>query len=162
MTLLQWKMSSPLGDLYLVASENGLQSLYWEETTKIPMASSLQGKDTAVKILKQAETELSQYFHGQRKEFTVPLDLAGTEFQESVWRQLQKIPYGKTVSYTDIARRIKKEKAVRAVGTANGKNPICILVPCHRVIAAGGGLGGYSGGLDKKMMLLKLEQSPSA
>ncbi|WP_232468855.1 methylated-DNA--[protein]-cysteine S-methyltransferase [Bdellovibrio bacteriovorus] len=145
MNLLQWKMSSPLGDLYMVASEKGLQSLYWEKTTGIPLAPSLTGKDGAVKILKQTETELTEYFKGQRQDFDVPLDVVGTEFQESVWRQLKKIPYGKTVSYTDIARRIKKEKAVRAVGTANGKNPICIIVPCHRVIAAGGGLGGYSG-----------------
>ncbi|WP_374034583.1 methylated-DNA--[protein]-cysteine S-methyltransferase [Bdellovibrio bacteriovorus] len=157
MNQLQWKMNSPLGDLYMVASEKGLQSLHWEKTAGIPLASALAGKDGAVKILKQTETELTEYFKGQRQDFDVPLDVVGTEFQESVWRQLKKIPYGKTVSYTDIARRIKKEKAVRAVGTANGKNPICIIVPCHRVIAAGGGLGGYSGGLERKEALLRLE-----
>lgn len=157
MNLVQWKMTSPLGDLYLVASDIGLQSLYWDKTAKIPMVPSLAGSSTAVKILKQTQNELSQYFQGKRKEFTVPLDVVGTEFQESVWQQLQKIPYGKTVSYTDIARKIKKDKAVRAVGTANGKNPICIIVPCHRVIAASGGLGGYSGGLERKEALLRLE-----
>ncbi|WP_374027835.1 methylated-DNA--[protein]-cysteine S-methyltransferase [Bdellovibrio bacteriovorus] len=159
MNQLQWKMKSPLGDLYMVASEMGLQSLYWGKTAGIPLAPSLTGKDGALKILKQTEAELTEYFKGQRQDFDVPLDVAGTEFQESVWRQLKKIPYGKTVSYTDIARRIKSEKAVRAVGTANGKNPICIIIPCHRVIAAGGGLGGYSGGLDRKRKLLNLEQS---
>ena len=94
----------------MVASEMGLQSLYWEKTTGIPLAPSLTGKDGAVKILKQTETELTEYFKGQRQDFDVPLDVVGTEFQESVWKQLKKIPYGKTVSYTDIARRIKKKK----------------------------------------------------
>ncbi|AFX99956.1 methylated-DNA--[protein]-cysteine S-methyltransferase [Bdellovibrio bacteriovorus] len=159
MNQLQWKMNSPLGDLYLVASEKGLQSLYWKKTAGIPLASSLTGKDGAIKILKQTETELAEYFKGQRQDFDVPLDVTGTDFQESVWKQLKKIPYGKTVSYTDIARRIKKEKAVRAVGTANGKNPICIIVPCHRVIAASGSLGGYSGGLERKEALLRLEST---
>jgi methylated-DNA-[protein]-cysteine S-methyltransferase len=107
--------------------------------------------------LVQAEAELEEYFAGRRRKFDVPLDLVGTDFQKQVWHQLLKIPYGRTCSYADIAREIENPKAVRAVGAANGRNPICVIVPCHRVIAADGSLGGYTGGLDKKRQLLTLE-----
>jgi len=104
------------------------------------------------------ERQLLEYLEGTRKYFDLPLDIRGTEFQKVVWKELVKIPYGETISYKDMAVAIKKSKASRAVGTANGKNPLCIIIPCHRVIASDGSLGGYSGGLSIKMKLLKLEE----
>lgn len=157
MNLVHWKMSSPIGDLFLVASEKGLKSLFWKKTAGISLAKNLDLQKAPDKVLKQTHDELQKYFEGTLQKFTVPLDTEGTDFQKEVWAQLLKIPYGKTVSYTETARRIKKDKAVRAVGTANGKNPICIIIPCHRVIAADGGLGGYSGGLQRKEYLLRQE-----
>src|SRR5690606_34480864 len=111
------------------------------------------------RILDRAEAELVKFLDGRTKKFGVPLDIRGTDFQKSVWKQLAKIPYGETRSYKDIARALKDENASRAVGTANGKNPLCIILPCHRVIASNGTLGGYSGGLGIKKKLLRLELS---
>jgi O-6-methylguanine DNA methyltransferase len=108
-------------------------------------------------LLDRLQAELAEYFAGRRREFTVPLAVRGTPFQEKVWRALQRIPYGKTQSYLDIARRVGDTKASRPVGSANGRNRIAIVIPCHRVINAGGALGGYGGGLDRKRYLLKLE-----
>lgn len=146
----QIKIKTPVGALYLVASETGLQSMSWEKQA-VPMNKN--------RVLTRAEKELSEYFLGKRKTFSLPLEPQGTPFQLSVWRALSKIPYGKTISYKELAKNIKNEKAVRAVGTANGKNPFCIIVPCHRVIAANGTLGGYSGrgGVKTKQKLLDLE-----
>ena len=101
--------------------------------------------------------QLDEYLRGERKEFEIPLDIQGTDFQKKVWRELLRIPYGETRSYKDIARALKDEKASRAVGTANGQNPLCIIVPCHRVIASNGSLSGYLGGLGMKKKLLSLE-----
>lgn len=110
-------------------------------------------------ICKQAKTELTEYFNGDRTEFRVPLDFSiGTDFQKKVWRALQGIPYGKTISYGSLAKELGDIKAVRAVGTANGKNPILVIVPCHRVIGADGSLTGFSAGMDMKKGLLELEQ----
>ncbi len=155
MNLIQHTFNSPLGPLLIVTSDKGLREL---SVNKKSTAKATDDQSKAYKILKQTEQELTEYFAGQRKHFEVPLDTEGTQFQEKVWLQLTKIPYGKTCSYLDVARNIKNDKAVRAVGSANGKNPICIIVPCHRVIAADGSLGGYSGGLDIKRKLLALEQ----
>lgn len=155
-TRAQWKQSSPVGTLYLVASDQGLQTILWD-AQPVPMVDSLQGERPAIRILAQTVNELTQYFGGQRTQFDVPLDLVGTAFQKKVWGELRRIPYGRTVSYGDIARRLRQAKAFRAVGTANGRNPVCIIVPCHRVIAADGSLGGYSAGLHRKTQLLKLE-----
>jgi methylated-DNA-[protein]-cysteine S-methyltransferase len=163
MTLYQYVMESPVGPLYLVASEKGLVGLwvrkaYVKESEKI---SSLKSDAAAVRILARTEKQLKEYFQGERKIFDIPLDVSGTDFQKKVWNQLSKIPYGRTVSYKDISKRLNNEKATRAVGSANGKNPISIIVPCHRVIAADGGLGGYSGGLAMKVTLLELEKRHS-
>lgn len=155
----QWKLNSPIGSLYLVASERGLQELVFTKS-KAPLVKSLKSsKGPEVEFLMQAVSELEEYFKGKRTRFDIPLDVQGTTFQMKVWNQLSKIPYGKTVSYSDVAKRIKNERAVRAVGTANGRNPVSIIVPCHRVIAADGTLGGYGGGLHKKIKLLQLEGS---
>jgi len=108
-------------------------------------------------LLVEAKAELSAYFHRKLRRFRLPLDLRGTGFQKKVWEALLRIPYGTTASYAGVARSIGAPKAVRAVGNANGANPVAIIVPCHRVVAAGGGLGGYSGGLDVKRTLLALE-----
>ena len=109
-------------------------------------------------MLLKVKQQLEQYFAGQRQQFNLPLDFQGTDFQQQVWRALLTIPYGETRSYKDIALQIGNEKAVRAVGAANGRNPISIIAPCHRVIGSGGALVGFAGGLDKKQILLSLEQ----
>ena len=108
-------------------------------------------------VLAEAERQLDEYFHGKRRVFDLPLKLDGTEFQRAVWNALLEIPYGETRSYHDIAKRLNKPGAARAVGQANHRNPLWIIVPCHRVVQAGGGLGGYGGGLDVKRKLLELE-----
>lgn len=152
----QHLINSKIGPLFLVASEVGLQGIFWKKQSA-PLVKSLRGASPQIKILGQAVHELKEYFQGQRNNFSIPLDLHGTEFQKKVWNQLSKIPYGKTYSYKDVATQIKNPKAVRAVGTANGKNPVCIIIPCHRVIAQDGTLGGYAGGLKIKRTLLALE-----
>lgn len=152
---LQWKMKTKVGTVYLVASEKGLQALYLDQDPKLKNARSLKES----KILAETVKELDEYFAGKRTKFEIPLDLQGTPFQKKVWTALTKIPYGKTYSYKELAGKINNPKAMRAVGSANGKNPICIIVPCHRVIAADGSIGGYSGGLPVKKALLDLESS---
>lgn len=158
MKLAQWHMCTQICSIYLVASNQGLQGVFWR-LQAVPMAPSLNSQEPAIKILAQAVRELSEYFKGERKDFNLPLDIKGTPFQKNVWSELQKIPYGKTVSYKDIAKKVSSEKAVRAVGTANGRNPLSIVVPCHRVIASNGTLSGYAGGMNIKAKLLQLEQA---
>lgn len=159
MSVIQVKMNSKIGPMYLVASDKGLHGVFWKET-KAPFRNK-QHQGRAVEILIEAQTQLEQYLDGQRRSFDLPLDVQGTSFQKQVWNELSKIPYGKTYSYSDIAKKIKNDKAVRAVGTANGRNPLSLIVPCHRVIAADGTLGGYAGGLPIKEKLLRLEQTGS-
>lgn len=154
--LRQLKMDTPVGDLYLVATDKGLSGVFWKRRD-IETVSTLNGSGKIVAHLRQAQKELSEYFCGKRKDFSVPLDVVGTPFQKQVWNQLKKIPFGKTISYQDLARQIKNEKACRAVGSANGKNPVSIIVPCHRVITSQGTIGGYAGGLPAKEKLLQLE-----
>lgn len=115
--------------------------------------------DSAHSLLLRLERELAEYFEQKRDTFTLPLAPYGTLFQQSVWKTLQTIPYAQTISYAEEASRMGQPKATRAVANANGRNPISILIPCHRVIASGGGIGGYSGGLWRKKFLLELEQS---
>jgi len=113
-------------------------------------------------LIKETCKQLDEYFAGKRKTFDLPLSPKGTPFQQTVWKQLQEIPYGQTISYSQEAKAIGHPKACRAVGSANGKNPIAIIIPCHRVIAANGGLGGYASGLDNKIKLLELEKKMDA
>ena len=153
----QWKMDSIIGPLYLVASEKGLQGLFWKEQS-IRQEKTLRGSGLEIKIILQTVDALQEYFLGKSKSFDLPLDVVGTPFQIRVWNELKKIPYGKTNSYKDIATRLANPGASRAVGTANGRNPLSIIIPCHRVIAANGTLGGYAGGLEIKTKLLDLEQ----
>lgn len=158
MDSLQWKLDSPVGPLYLVASWIGLEGVHWQKQ-KTRMAPHLRGDEKPAVILRQATEQLEEYFRGERRSFDIPLSTRGTEFQKKVWKILSQIPYGKTFSYTEVAVKIANAKAVRAVGSANGKNPLSIIVPCHRVIAADGSLGGYAGGLDRKGKLLQLEKA---
>lgn len=152
----QWLMKTELCPLYLVASDTGLRGIHWDKQ-RVPMLLSLSETCLPAKILGQTVIQLEEYFRGVRKNFDIPLETHGTAFQKQVWRELAKIPYGQTRSYKDIARAIRNPNAVRAVGTANGRNPFSIIVPCHRVIAADGTLGGYGGGLKIKTKLLALE-----
>ena len=147
-------MSSPVGKLTLVASKNGLVAIDVRNNAK----QVVTAKDaSAQSILLKTKKQLEQYFAGKRTSFDVALDLVGTEFQVKAWRALCLIPFGKTITYGQQASNIKKPKAFRAVGSANGKNPIPIIVPCHRVVASDGSLGGYSLGLKMKKQLLALE-----
>jgi methylated-DNA-[protein]-cysteine S-methyltransferase len=156
MTQLQYHLKSKICDLYLIASDLGLCAIEWKKQN-IPMTKSLTGKAPEILILKKTVLQLEQYFKGTRQKFELPVDIVGTDFQIQVWQALAQIPYAETVSYSDIAKKIKNPKAVRAVGSANGKNPLAIIVPCHRVIAADGTMGGYAGGLKIKKALLDLE-----
>jgi len=157
MNLIQYEMKSPVGPLYLVASQEGLQGVYFQKQA-VNCVSNLDPQRSEDKLILKAVKQLKEYFAGKRKEFDISLNFAGTVFQNRVWKALSQIPFGKTVAYKDIARKIKNPKAVRAVGTANGKNPFCIIVPCHRVIAADGSIGGYGGGISVKRKLLEIEQ----
>ena len=147
---------SPIGRLLLTSDGTALTGLYMEPSRK---AQSVDGwiQDEAVAPLSATVRQLSEYFAGTRREFDLPLRLQGTTFQTRVWRELTVIPYGQTWSYGQLAQRIDKPSASRAVGLANGRNPISILVPCHRVIGADGSLTGYGGGLERKRWLLAHE-----
>ncbi|WP_343521096.1 methylated-DNA--[protein]-cysteine S-methyltransferase [Sphingomonas sp.] len=157
MTLVHTDIDSPVGTLRLVASDAGLVAILWpnERAGRVPLGPSVE--DAAHPILVQATAQVSEYFAGERRIFDVPLDFRGTEFQRSVWQALLTIPYGETRSYAQIARQIGRPTASRAVGAANGRNPVSIIAPCHRVIGTGGALTGFAGGLEAKRMLLDLE-----
>lgn len=157
MSDIQYMMQSKIGTIYLVASDLGLRILSFKEQPN-PIVPSLNNSSTKEEIISLVLQQLEEYFSGKRKVFNLPIDIKGTDFQKDVWKELQKIPYGKTVSYEDVAINIQNQKAVRAVGTANGKNPLCIIVPCHRVISKNGSIGGYSGGLEIKSKLLEIER----
>ena len=146
---------SPVGYLRLEADNDGLQSLLLNS----PPADELAVLALSHPVLVLAHQQLQEYFSGSRYDFTVPLAMTGTEFQLAAWHALQTIPYGKTVSYKAIAEQIGRPKAMRAVGMANNRNPIAIIVPCHRVIGANGQLVGYGGGLGMKQWLLEHEKS---
>ncbi len=143
---------APGWTLHLAAGDAGLCGLSFE-----PLSGFDREHHHA--ILRETAAQLERYFRGELREFDVPLDLQGTEFQKRVWAALLEIPYGETRSYSDLARRLGKPNATRAVGAANGANPVAIIVPCHRVIASNGSLWGYGGGLERKRFLLDLEAS---
>jgi methylated-DNA-[protein]-cysteine S-methyltransferase len=136
--------------LLLEAEDDALVRITFDAPVEAPAAGS-------AKVLTQAAHELEQYFAGKRDKFTFPYSAEGTPFQCAVWRQLTRIPYGDVISYAELAKRAGSPRAVRAVGAANGANPLAIVVPCHRVINSDGKLGGYGGGLDLKRRLLALE-----
>jgi len=158
MRQVQHAVESSIGKLFLTATDQGVTGLYWEPQPH-PMLSLTQDLTPSARILISISEQLEEYFSGRRKTFEVAIHPQGTEFQRRVWAELSRIPYGETVSYAYIANRIGSTNAVRAVGSANGRNPLCIIVPCHRVINSSGSLGGYSGGLEVKTKLLELEKS---
>ena len=154
---------SPFGTLEIEASAEGISAIRW------PLASDTHQRDPCLTIdpagssenpfLETAKTQLTEYFEGAREDFELPLSLTGTSFQQLVWNALKAIPYGTTESYGAIANAIGRPRAVRAVGRAIGCNPVPLIIPCHRVIGAGGKLTGFSGGLDRKRWLLKRENA---
>jgi methylated-DNA-[protein]-cysteine S-methyltransferase len=150
-------MKSPVGTLKLVGSEAGLAAVLWENDDPRRVRLEVGLQDEHHPVLVEAERQLNEYFAGKRKSFSVKLDFVGTPFQKKVWRALLSIPFSETRSYGQLAKQIGNPKAVRAVGAANGKNPISIIGPCHRVIGASGNLTGFAGGLEVKALLLRLE-----
>lgn len=150
-------MPSPVGVLTLVARDDRLAAVLWEQerANRVRLGELL--RDDEHPLLQQTALQLGEYFAGQRRDFELELDSAGTAFQREVWSALLTIPFGETRSYGDIARQIGKPSAVRAVGAANGRNPLSIIAPCHRVIGASGSLTGFAGGLQAKQFLLALE-----
>jgi methylated-DNA-[protein]-cysteine S-methyltransferase len=155
---------SPIGDLQLVAAGQGLVAIHWHNRnlkTKIVPSPKLVANENHP-ILLETERQLQQYFQGNRKSFSLQLQLIGTKFQLDVWHALLAIPFGETRSYSQLARQLGNPNAMRAVGAANGKNPIPIIVPCHRVIGASGDLVGFGGGVNIKAQLLELERERTA
>jgi methylated-DNA-[protein]-cysteine S-methyltransferase len=142
---------SPIGNLVITSDEDSISSCIFNE--------KVEESEFLPFILKQALIQIKQYFDGIRVKFDLQLFTNGTEFQEKVWKELVNIPYGQTITYSELAKRIGDEKAVRAVGNANGNNPISIIIPCHRVIGTDGSLVGYGGGIDRKKWLLDFEKS---
>lgn len=149
--------NTPLGEMTLQANQDGLLGAWFETQTTQPDDLGIYAEDN--EILTKAVIQLQEYFSGSRTEFELPIAAKGTAFQTQVWHALTTIPYGEIWSYQDLANAINNPKAVRAVGLANGKNPVSVIVPCHRVIGKSGKLTGYAGGVERKAKLLELEQS---
>ncbi len=151
------RMPSPLGELTLVATEIGLRAVLWpHDEDRVGLPESMVPSRTDP-VLNMTARQIGEYFAGERKTFNIPLDLRGTQFQTETWKALAEIPYGATWTYSQQAAHIGRPKAVRAVGAANGRNPVSIVLPCHRVIGADGSLTGFAGGLEAKRHLLVLE-----
>ncbi|MBE5250930.1 methylated-DNA--[protein]-cysteine S-methyltransferase [Mixta mediterraneensis] len=151
---------TPVGELKLIASDLGLAAILWQNDNPKRVRLAPLERNDRHPVLCEAEKQLLEYFAGARQQFTLTLDFAGTEFQKKVWQALVAIPFGETRSYRQIAEQIGHPTAMRAVGAANGKNPLSIVAPCHRVIGANGKLTGFAGGLDVKAFLLQLETTP--
>jgi len=158
------RVPSPIGELVLAASDAALAAVYFRTSRQAPPPPREpagwvedDGRGPAGELLARTRQELAEYFAGTRTTFDIPLDPPGTAFQRRVWDALRAIPYGTTLSYSELARRLGDPRATRAVGAANGRNPIPIIVPCHRVVGANGALTGFGGGLDRKRWLLEHE-----
>jgi len=155
-------IKTPLGIAKIVGSEKGICVIAIADEGKVFPASFLILRTKEIpEVLKEAVSQLKEYFEGKRTNFTFKLDPAGTEFQQKVWKEILEIPFGKTMSYLELSKKLGDVKAIRAVASANGKNPLWIVVPCHRVIGTDGSLTGYAGGLWRKKWLLELE-NPTA
>ncbi|WP_159982269.1 MULTISPECIES: methylated-DNA--[protein]-cysteine S-methyltransferase [unclassified Novosphingobium] len=157
MPLVHKPMASPVGELTLVGSDAGLVAVLWEDDRPGRVSLGPMGDGSDHPVLAHTEIQLREYFEGRREVFDLPLDFRGTDFQKSVWQALLHIPFGETRSYAQIALAIGRPTASRAVGAANGRNPISIITPCHRVIGTSGRLTGFAGGLEAKAWLLWLE-----
>ena len=152
-------IQSPIGELMLVADTSALTGLYFVGCGHIPAASNRWTPDATHPVLRDATSQLQEYFAGRRKTFSLPLRLAGTDFQQKIWRQIASIPYGETISYSALAKQAGAPEAIRAAGTTTGRNPIGIIIPCHRVVGKNGSMCGFAGGLERKRYLLELENS---
>ena len=154
------EMDSPVGKLTIITSSEGLHAIFWDIDRKDPQCAEIINKlkkSDDEKVIVQTKKQLTEYFQGKRKTFDLPLVINGTKFQIQAWNQLLKIPYSTTISYAEQAKRIGDKNKARAVGMANGHNPISIVIPCHRVIGSNGQLVGFGGGIERKAYLLKLE-----
>ena len=150
-------MRSPLGKLQIVASDRGLTAILWENDSPTRAQLGEMEESKAHPTLVETERQLNEYFQRQRTDFSLPLDFRGADFQKRVWLELLQIPYGETRTYAYIAKKLGNPNACRAVGAANGRNPISIVAPCHRVVGSNGKLTGFAGGLEAKAFLLRLE-----
>ncbi len=162
MTHASKTVASPVGALTLVASDTALVAILWEndDPRRVPLGATQE--TTGHPVLDEAARQIDAYFAGTRTAFDLPLDFRGTDFQKRVWRELVAIPFGEVRSYAEVARAIGRPAAVRAVGAANGRNPISIVAPCHRVIGSNGRLTGFAGGLEAKAYLLRHEGALAA
>jgi len=151
------RVQSPVGRLTLVATDDGLAAILWENDHPSRVRLNIAAENNRHPVLVETERQLEEYFDGRRKQFSLRLDLAGTDFQRRVWNALLTIPFGETRSYGQVARQIGHPRAARAVGAANGRNPVSIVAPCHRVLGSTGALTGFAGGLDVKAHLLAFE-----
>ena len=158
MSLVYKIMKSPVGKLKLVASDKGLVAILWENDSPRRVRLSELVSSEQHPVLVEAERQLGEYFAGSRKTFSIALDMRGTPFQKNVWEALLAIPFGETRSYGQLAKQLGNPHATRAVGAANGRNPVSIIVPCHRVIGSSGKHTGFAGGLETKAHLLSLEE----
>ena len=155
-------IATPIGRLKLIASPQGLAAVLWENDPPGRVRFAALAENETHPVLCEAERQLGEYFAGQRRSFDLPLDAMGTEFQKRVWQALLQIPYGETRSYGQIAEQLGNPRAMRAVGAANGRNPLSIIAPCHRVIGARGDLTGFAGGIETKQFLLDHERGRAA
>jgi methylated-DNA-[protein]-cysteine S-methyltransferase len=155
-------IDSPIGPLTLVATNGVLSGVYMVRQRHLPAEESFGERDPDGEVFAETGRQLNEYFAGKRRDFDLPLAFHGTPFQQRVWTALREIPYGETVSYGKLADELGQPSAARAVGLANGKNPISVIVPCHRVVGSTGGLTGYGGGLERKRYLLDFERGGDA
>jgi methylated-DNA-[protein]-cysteine S-methyltransferase len=158
MSLAYKTIASPVGKLKLVASEKALVAILWEQDSPRRVRLTEMAANDHHPVLLETERQLGEYFEGKRETFSIALDLRGTRFQKDVWQTLLAIPFGETRSYGQLAQQLGNPRATRAVGAANGRNPVSIIVPCHRVIGSSGKLTGFAGGLDAKSYLLDSEK----
>ena len=159
-------LDTPIGRLLVIANDGQLIYCNWEEpecNSKRTKAEGIEARLSRDKeddnVIRETIRQLDEYFQGKRKTFDIPIKFYGNDFQKTVWKEIYKIQYGQTISYGDLAQNCRRPRAVRAVANACGKNPVSVIVPCHRVIATGGKTGGYTGGIDKKIWLLQHEKS---
>lgn len=155
-------VDSPLGSILLASDGSALSGAWFEGQRYHPATGAGWQQAPGLPLLRQAARELAEYFAGQRRAFDVPLAPRGTPFQRCVWDAIAAVPFGTTIAYRELARRAGRPDSIRAAGAATGRNPVSIIVPCHRIVAADGGLTGYAGGLDRKRALLALEQAAAA
>ncbi len=162
MTLFAHRFESPLGPMVMVSNGTALEGLYIQGQKHFPKNAAAWSWDMDVLPFADTLRQLAEYFEGRRRTFDLPWAPAGTPFQRRVWQELETIPFGTTITYSELARRIGRPNATRAVGAAVGRNPLTILVPCHRVMGQNGSLTGFAGGLDRKRSLLELESERPA